>query len=76
LNLQELEAKLTARIMGLADEESRLREILESLRQIPVIAAEWQVNDRQSVTQSHEELAAGKRSDDVLDHLRRRLASR
>lgn len=76
MNLQELEARLNARIMSLAEEECRMREMLESLRQIPVIAAEWQAHDRESVTDSNEELAAGNRSDDILDTLRRRLASK
>ena len=42
MNIQQLEADLNARIMGLEDEESKLRRELECLRRLPVIAAEWQ----------------------------------
>ena len=43
MNVQEVEARMVARITGLEEEESRLQEWLECLRKLDGIAAQWQM---------------------------------
>ena len=94
MNVSELEAQLSSRIMGLEDEELKLREELECLRRLPLIAAEWNVDlsafrtalveahfdqtgaDRQAPAAESAEARVVNRSENALDHLRRRLMTK
>ena len=77
MNIQQLEADLSARIMGLEDEETKLRRELKCLRRLPLIAAEWdfdlaaalQGQDEPSVNESAQPEISG----DSFDSLRRKL---
>ena len=44
MNVQEVEARMAARLSGLEDQESRLQQWLECLRRVEGIAAEWNVD--------------------------------
>ena len=77
MNIQQLEADLSARIMGLEDEESKLRRELECLRRLPLIAAEWEFDLDAAVQGREETIQEPPQSqirEDPFDLLRRKLA--
>lgn len=77
MNIQQLEADLNARIMGLEDEESKLRRELECLRRLPLIAAEWEFDLAAALRgqqNAFQEPPQRQASEDPFDSLRRKLA--
>lgn len=77
MNIQQLEADLSARIVGLQDEETKLRRELECLRRLPLIAAEWEFNLAAALRGRNEpsfsESVPPEISEDPFDSLRGKL---
>jgi hypothetical protein len=51
MRVNEVEQKLTARITGLEDEETRMQEWLDCLRRVQVIASQWQSDSADQSTE-------------------------
>ena len=52
MNVQEVEARMVARITGLEEEESRMQEWLDCLRRVPEIAAQWQMKPEKEILET------------------------
>lgn len=58
MNVQEVEARMVEQITGLEEQETRLQEWLECLRKVEGIAAQWDVELIETVSEEPRERSA------------------